>query len=264
MNIGVSFQNVLNQVIGFLPNLLAFLVLLVVGYIVARLVAAGVRKLLEKAGVDRRVHESNSHRYLSVAVGASPARAASRVVFWLIFALFLFAAIGALKIAALTAFMNQVVAYLPNVLAAILIFVVAAILAGVVGAAVNRMMGDTPTGKIAGTVVPALIMVVAGFMILQQLRIAEEIVQIAFAATMGALALGLALAFGLGGRPVAQQMLQDAYRKGQVQRNQKRAEKDAARPQEQVPQPRTSSTGGAPAPESHAAGAGGDQPPRRP
>ena len=43
-------------------------------------------------------------------------------------------------------------------------------------------------------------MVIAMFMILEQLNIAEQIVEIAFAATMGALALGLALAFGLGGR----------------------------------------------------------------
>jgi hypothetical protein len=54
------------------------------------------------------------------------------------------------------------------------------------------------------------------FMILEQLNIAEEIVEIAFAATMGALALGLALAFGLGGRPVAERLLEDAYRKGRA------------------------------------------------
>jgi Conserved TM helix len=264
MNIGVSFQNVLNQVVGFLPNLLAFLVLLAVGYIVAKLVAAGVRRLLEKLGVDRRVHESNAHRYLSMLAGASPARATARVVFWLIFALFLFAAIGALEVPALTAFMNQVVAYLPNILAAILIFVVAAVLAGVVAAGVDRMMGDTPTGKIAGTVLPALIMVVAGFMILQQLRIAEEIVQIAFAATMGALALGLALAFGLGGRPVAQQMLEDAYRRSRDQRDQKRAEADAARARERVPQARTPSADEAPGAESPTAGTGGERSPQGP
>jgi hypothetical protein len=59
-------------------------------------------------------------------------------------------------------------------------------------------------------------------MILEQLNIAEQIVEIAFAATMGALALGLALAFGLGGRGVAERMLEDAYRKGQENRDQVR------------------------------------------
>jgi hypothetical protein len=73
------------------------------------------------------------------------------------------------------------------------------------------------------------VMVIAMFMILQQLKIAEQIVQIAFAATMGALALGLALAFGLGGRPVAQQMLEDAYRKGREQKGQVKADVEAGR-----------------------------------
>jgi hypothetical protein len=63
------------------------------------------------------------------------------------------------------------------------------------------------------------------FMILEQLNIAEQIVEIAFAATMGALALGLALAFGLGGRPIAQQMLQEAY--DSSRRNKDRSRADA-------------------------------------
>ena len=130
------------------------------------------------------------------------------------FAFFLFSAIGALKIPALTTFMNQVLAYLPNVIAAIIIFVVAAAIAGAAAAGIARVMGDTPTGKIAATVLPAIVMVIALFMILEQLNIAPQIVEIAFAATMFALALGLALAFGLGGRPIAERMLSDAYDAG--------------------------------------------------
>jgi hypothetical protein len=156
--------------------------------------------------------------------GASPSRGIGRVVFYLVFAFFLFSAIGALKIPALTTFMNDVLAYLPNVIAAILIFVIAAALAGVAAGAVVRFMGDTPTGKVAGTAVPALIMVIAMFMILEQLNIAEQIVEIAFGATMGALALGVALAFGLGGRPIAQQKLQDACDAGK--RNKEQVKKD--------------------------------------
>jgi hypothetical protein len=63
-------------------------------------------------------------------------------------------------------------------------------------------------------------MVIAVFMILNQLRIAPEIVSITYAALLGSVALGSALAFGLGGRDVAARMLEDAYRKGQEQRGQ--------------------------------------------
>lgn len=230
MDIGDSFQNATDTFFAFLPRLLAFLVILVIGYIVARVVAALVGKLLQKVGLDRRLHESDAKKYVDrVMPNASPSAGIARVLFWLIFVFFLIAAIGALRIPALTGFMDQVLAYLPNVIAAILIFIVAALVAGALAGAVTRFMGDTPTGKIVATVLPALVMVIAMFMILTQLRIAPGIVQIAFAATMGALALALALAFGLGGRTVAQRMLEDAYRKGQENKDQIRRDVEAGR-----------------------------------
>ena len=221
MDIGNSFQNATDGFFAFLPNLLGFLVILLIGYVVAKVVSAVVRKLLQKVGLDKHLHESEANKYVErILPGASPANGIARVVFWLIFIFFLFSAIGALKIPAVTTFMNQVLAYLPNIIAAIFIFVAAALIAGAIAAAVAKTMGDTPTGKIVATIAPALVMVIAMFMILEQLNIAEQIVEIAFAATMGALALGLALAFGLGGRGVAQRMLEDAYSAGQENRAQ--------------------------------------------
>jgi hypothetical protein len=79
-------------------------------------------------------------------------------------------------------------------------------------------MGDTPTGKVVGTAAPVLVMVIAVFMILNQLKIAPAIVTITYALVLGSVALGMALAFGLGGRDVAARLLQDLYEKGQDQR----------------------------------------------
>src|SRR3954453_7088436 len=239
MDIKHSLQTGFDAFFGFLPNLLGFLVLLLIGYIVAKVVAAVVRKGLQKHGLDRHLHDSDANKYVDrVLPGASPSAGIARVVFWLIFVFFFTSAVGALKIPAVTTFMNQVLAYLPNVIVAILIFVAAALIAGAVAAGAARLMGDTPTGKVVTTVGPALVMVIAMFMILDQLKIAETIVTIAFAATMGALALGLALPFGLGGRDVARRMLEDAYaRRDEIKRQVQddaqtgldRAQNDAAR-----------------------------------
>ena len=215
MDIGDSFQRTTDGIFDFLPNLVGFLLILLVGFIVAKVVAGIVGKLLEKVHIDRRLQESSASRYVdAVLPGASPANGIARVVFWLIFIFFLTAAIGALGIPAATGFMNDVMAYLPNVIVAILIFIVAALLSGAIAGAVVKFMGDTPTGKIVGTVAPAVIMTIAFFMILEQLQIAPEIVRIAFTAIMFALALGLALAFGLGGRELAAEMLRNAKDKG--------------------------------------------------
>jgi uncharacterized membrane-anchored protein YhcB (DUF1043 family) len=248
MDIGNSLQKAIDAAFAFLPNLVGFLVILVIGLIVAKLISAAVRKVLQKVDMDRRVHASDANRYVDRFMpGASPSNGTARAVFWLIFIFFLFSAIGALQIPAVTTFTDQVLAYLPNVIAAMLIFVLAAIIAGAVARAVARVMGETPTGKVVASILPAIVLVIAMFMILQQLQIAEEIVQIAFAATMGALALGLALAFGLGGRPVAQRMLEDAYRKGQEEQDQaKRHRQTGDRARQQVPEQQPMTTGAAP------------------
>ncbi|HEX6149368.1 mechanosensitive ion channel family protein [Nocardioides sp.] len=215
MNIGDSVQKTTDKIFDFLPNLLGFLLVLLIGYVVARLVATAVRKVMESAHIDQRLHESSASRFVeSISPKASPTNGVARVVFWLIFIFFITVAIGALGIPAATGFMDDVLAYLPNVIVAILIFVVAALISGAVAGAVTRFMGDTPTGKVAATVAPAVIMVIAFFMILEQLQIAPEIVRIAFTAIMFALALGLALAFGLGGRELAADALRQARNKG--------------------------------------------------
>jgi hypothetical protein len=230
VSIGDSLQQGFDAFFGFLPNLLAFVVILVVGYFVAKVLKTVVTKVLQKIGMDRALHESDAGRYVErVSPGASPAKAVGVVLFYLVFAFFFFSAIGALQIPALTTFMNQVLAYLPNVIAAIAIFVLAAVVAGAVGAGAAKLMGDTPTGKVVGTVGPALVMVIAVFMILNQLRIAEEIVTIAFAAIMGSLALALALSFGLGGRDVARRMLEDAYDRGREQKEQVKEDLETAK-----------------------------------
>ena len=211
-----SIQQGLNSLLGFIPNILGFLVILVIGYIIARIVKGAVSTLLEKVGLDRTLHSSDAGQYVEkVSPGASPARLIGSVAFWFIFLFAISAAIGALKIAALTSFIADVQAYLPNIVAALLIFVIAAALAGVIGGAVHKLMGDTPTGKVVRAVVPGLIMAIAVFMVLDQLRIAPQIVTITYAALLGMLALAGALAFGLAGRDVAAQMLSQAYDAGQ-------------------------------------------------
>ena len=61
MDIGNSFQQAMDKFIGFLPNLLGFLVVLIVGFIIAKVLAAIVRKVFEKVGLDRRMHESDAN-----------------------------------------------------------------------------------------------------------------------------------------------------------------------------------------------------------
>jgi len=218
-DIGNSLEQGFNVFFAFLPKLIAFLVILLIGYIVARVIRGILTTVLQRVGLDRALHKGQAGQYVEKVV-SSPSALIGRVAFWLVFLGVLSIAVSALGIPALTAFLAAIYAYVPNVIAALLIFLVAGAIAAAIGGLVAKTMGDTPTGKIVGTVVPVLVMGVAVFMILTQLKIAPEIVQILFTALVGAVALGMALAFGLGGRNVAERLLEDAYSKGQEQTDQ--------------------------------------------
>lgn len=214
--LGQTLLSSLQTFFQFIPVLIGALVILLLGYIVGKLLQKGVEKLLQRSGVDRRMRDTQVGGWLERGGGGlMPSKLTGRVVFWLVFIFALVTAIGALGIASVTTFMNQVLAYLPNVIAAIAIFVIAGLVAGAVGGLARRTMGETPTGRVVATAGPTLVMGIAVFMILTQLGIAPEIVFITYTAMMSAIALGLALAFGLGGREIAAEMLRSGYHRAQ-------------------------------------------------
>ena len=230
VDVGDSLQTALDSFFGFLPKLLGFLIVLAIGWIVAKVVKAVVAKALEKVGLDRAMHSGSTARYVDrVAPSTSPSRVIGSLAYWFILLGALAIAVSQLGIAALDNFVGSIGAYLPNVIAAILIVVIAGAIAAAIGGLVARTMGDTPTGKVIGSVVPVLVMAIATFMILNQLQIAPEIVTITYAALLSAAALAMALAFGLGGREIAERMLVDAYEKGQEQRGQVRRDMQIGR-----------------------------------
>jgi hypothetical protein len=209
----------------WLPHLVGALAILVIGYFVAKIVGGLVSRALGRAGLDRTLHGGQGGSFIQRIV-PQPSRLVGRLAFWAIFLGALSLAASALGIAALTAFVGAIWAYLPNVIAAALIFLVAGAVATAVAALVGRVMGETPLGKIVATAVPVLVMSIATFMILEQLKIATQIVTITYAALWGAIALGSALAFGLGGRDVAARMLEGAYQSGQANKDQFRRDLD--------------------------------------
>lgn len=213
-----SLQSGFTQFVNYLPQLLGAIVVLVVGYVIAKVLDRIIVKLLRKTKLDQRLDTNQGGRYVEkISPDGKPSRLVGGVVFWVIMLFVISSAISILNIPALSAFMNDVLAYLPNVVVALLIFIVAGAVAGAVGALAHRTMGDTPTGRVVRAAAPALIMAIAIFMILTQLRIAPVIVVATYIALIGAIALAAALSFGLGGRAAAAEMVNSGYRKAQEQ-----------------------------------------------
>jgi hypothetical protein len=187
---------------------------------------------LQAAGADRALANGRAGTYKQqFAPSLQPSGVLGALVFWFIFGWAILLAVSTLGIQALSNAVASVVGYLPNVVAAILILLVAVAIAGAVGGLASRLAGGTMLGKLVGTVVPTLVITIALFMALVELQIATQIVVATYVLVLGAIALGFALAFGLGGREVAGQMLQVAYANGQAAMPQLREEMAQAKQQ---------------------------------
>jgi hypothetical protein len=216
LDIGDSFQRAMDEFFAFLPNLLGAIVILVIGWFIARLVGRLVTSGLRSAGADRALATGTAGQYRErIAPGFQASTLVGRIAFWFVLGLAVMLAASALGIQALSQAVEGVVAYLPNVIAALLILLVAIAIAGAVGGLAQRLMGGTMLGKLVQTTVPVLVITIALFMALVQLKIAVQIVVATYVLVLGGIALGFALAFGLGGRHVAERMLQGAYASGQ-------------------------------------------------
>jgi Mechanosensitive ion channel, conserved TM helix len=220
---GDSLQNAFTELVAFLPNLIGALLLLLLGYFVAKVLDGLARRALQRAEFDRAIHREPTGEWIKRVI-PRPSNLAGTIVFWVVFLGAVSIAVDVLGIEALENLVAAIYGYLPNVLAALLIFIVAVAVAAGVATLANRLMGDTSLGRIISTAAPILVFAIATFMILDQLKIAESIVTITYAGLIGALALGSALAFGLGGRDVAAQLLQGAYAKGQENKAQLKRE----------------------------------------
>lgn len=225
MDIGNSIERGFTEFFAWLPALLGALAILVIGYFVAKIVSKLVARVLHRAGLDRALHGGPGGNFVQ-KLTSRPSGLLGTIAFWAIMLATISLAVSVLGIDALTAFVAAIYAYLPNVLAALLIFLVAGAISAAVATLATRTMGDTGLGKIVATAAPILVMTIATFMILDQLMIAENIVTITYAGLVGAIALGAALAFGLGGREVAREMLQGAYEKGQENKEQWKSDLD--------------------------------------
>lgn len=216
-----SFSEVFGELI---PALLGALIIVFAGYLLAkvleRLVDRGLRRIgfnnmLARGGVLEAVERSGAH--------VNPTRVLANLVFWLaMFAVILVAA-NALGLQSLASVFGELVSYIPSVIAAIVIILVGIVLGQFVGGLIGASAGALHGGRALARIGSGGIILLAIFMALQELGIATEIVTTAFAILFGAIALALALAFGLGSRELAGEIMREWYE------NYRRERDDAAR-----------------------------------
>ena len=201
-SVGDTLLQLLNEVLQFLPRLVTFAILLLIGYIIARVVRTVLTKGLRAVHFDDIANRAGITRALEMAGTRLDAAAVlATVVFWWIFLIFIELAVNALGLVQISTFINQVLNYLPNVFVAILIVIIGALIANVVAGIVRGAAGEAglSIAPILATVARWAILLFAILSALTQLNVAQNMVFILFSALVGMLALGGGLALGLGG-----------------------------------------------------------------
>lgn len=202
-----SFQSAFTTLFNYLPELLGALIILVVGYLIARLIEKVLARLLVKVRVNESLERAGVQEALDRSgTGLTPATLIAKVVFWFVFLMVLTMFASALGVPAITNFLNQMIAYIPNIFAAIVILFLAVIFSRFLA----RVVRGVTNSEVLGKATRIVIMVYATFIALVQLHIAQALTGPTFLIVLAGAALAAGLAFGLGGRAEAERFISRA------------------------------------------------------
>lgn len=220
------------QIVAFLPRIAAALGILMVGLAIAKMVERGTDLALHRIGFDRWMQEGGVTEALERAgTTLDPSSVIAKLVFWTVMLLVILISADALGITAVSVLFAELLAYVPNVIAAVMVLVLGILLGEFIKDLVLASAGGLPGGFNLARAAKAAIILLAVFMALDQLNIAQDIVLVFFIAVVGAAALAAGIAFGLGGREIAAQISREWYERNRAgSRRQSRSEPPAHTP----------------------------------
>ena len=199
----------------FLPNILAAILILIIGWLIARVFRGAVRRglqlikfptIAEKAGIDGFLQTGG--------VKQSSTDLVAVLVYWLVMLMVLLTTVNALRLEVASQLLNEILLYIPNIIVAVIVLVVGLYAANFVAGLVRTAAANAGIAKAeVVAVVARYALIIFTFAIaLNQLRIGEDIVANGFLILFGAACLAGTLAVGLGSREVVARYMEDRFR----------------------------------------------------
>lgn len=212
-----------SQLAGVVPSFAGAAVILVAGYFLARLIEGWTDSLLGRLNFNKMAEAGG----LSEAMGRTgtrldPIHAVGKLLFWLVMLVVILLASTALGLESIRTMFGTMLSYIPTLIAAIVIVILGMIVGEFVRALVLASAGGVEGVPVLARIAKASVVVIAIFMAVQQLGVAEEIVTAAFTLILGAIALATGLAFGLGNRDLAGEITRRWYEEGRLKRKRRK------------------------------------------
>lgn len=217
-----AFSELGADVAGFLPNLVGALVILLVGWLVSRALEAIASRGLRTVGLDGAAERLGIARLLERAeVRLSLSQVFGKLLFWLVMLTFVLSSVETLGLTAVTATIDRLIAFIPNLLGAVLIAIGGLLLGRFVATLVSSAAAaaDLPSaprlGLLTQIVVVALVLVLAA----EQLGLETAILVLPLTVVLAVAGLAVGLAFALGARPVVTHILAGHFLKQSLPRD---------------------------------------------
>ncbi|MFI5210155.1 MAG: hypothetical protein ACHQ2E_06905 [Gemmatimonadales bacterium] len=221
---------------GILPAIIGALVILLTGYLLAKQLERWIDRTLKRTEF-KRMADAGGLTEAAERAHLDPVNAVGKLVFWLMMLLVILLASTALGLENINQVFGLMLSFIPTLIAGIVIvvlgIVVGEFIRGLILASAGNVSGVPTLAKVAKTVV----VVIAVFMALQQMGVAEEIVTSAFTLILGAIALAVGLSFGLGNRELAGEITRRWYEEGR-RRNRRRSDLKGSEKESGEPEPR--------------------------
>jgi len=212
----IALQDIWGDFIEFIPNLLGAIVVFLIGWIVAVAIGKLIAEILKRVQFNKIFETGDWKKALQKAdIKVDASAFIGAIIKWVLLIVFLIVAIQILGFTQLRDFFNDVLSYLPNVVVAAFMFVVAVIIADIVEKVVRAAVEGSKMGYggVVGVIVKWSIWISAIFAILLQLGIAEALVTTIIQGIVALIVIAGGIAFGLGGKDVAGEMLQEVRNK---------------------------------------------------
>ena len=212
-----SVTAALSLFLAAIPRIIGFLVILIIGWFIAGLLASAVAALLRTVHFNVLAQRAGLQEFIqNMGLRKDPSGILADIVKWFVRLIVLVVAFDALGLPAVSQVLHQFLLWIPNLIVAVVVLVIAGLAANALG---NLIRGSTAQAGFSNPDLLASIARVAvwGFGIVvavNQIGVAQELVNTLFMGFIGALALAAGLAFGLGGRETAAQIVQGWYRRG--------------------------------------------------
>ena len=214
-----SLATALSLFLGAIPRVIGFLVIIVIGWLISGLLAAGVAALLRAVRFNVLAQNAGIQGFINnMGLRTDASGLLANIVKWFVRLIVLVVAFDALGLPAVSEVLQQFLLWIPNLVVAVVVLVIAGLaanaLANLIRGATAQAGFDNPDllATIARVAVWAFGIVVA----VNQIGVAQELVNTLFMGFVGALALAAGLAFGLGGRDTAGQIVQNWYNRGRA------------------------------------------------